>query len=47
VVFPEYRRIRIFDAAGGSKRFEQHQILEDPTVLPGFSTPVSAIFAGI
>jgi len=47
VVFPEYRRIRIFDAAGGSKRFEQHQILEDPTVLPGFSTPVSAIFEGI
>jgi Uma2 family endonuclease len=47
VVFPRTRAVRIFDAAGLSKKFEQNQMLEDPNVLPGFSTPVSAIFEGI
>jgi len=45
--FPEQRIVRIFDPTGLARRFEQNQILEDPTVLPGFSTPVSAIFEGI
>jgi Uma2 family endonuclease len=47
VAFPERRVVRIFDASGLSRKFEQHQTLEDPNVLPGFSTPVSAIFEGI
>jgi Uma2 family endonuclease len=45
--FPLTRAVRIFDGAGFSKKFEQSQILVDPNVLPGFSTPVSAIFEGI
>jgi Uma2 family endonuclease len=47
VVFPQHRVIRIFDTSGLSRKFEQHQILQDPIALPGFSTPVSAIFEGI
>jgi Uma2 family endonuclease len=47
VAFPQQRAVRIFDAAGLSKKFEQNQMLEDPNILPGFSTPVSAIFEGI
>ena len=47
VAFPQTRAVRIFDGAGFSKKFEQNQILEDPNILPGFSTPVSAIFEGI
>ena len=46
VVYPKRRVVRIFDLAGGSRKFEQHQMLEDPA-LPGFSAPVSAIFEGI
>jgi len=46
VVYPKWRVIRIFDANGQSRKFEQSQTLEDP-VLPGFSAPVSAIFEGI
>ena len=47
VVFPEPRLVRVFDATGQSRRFDDHQTLEDPTVLPGFSVPVSALFEGI
>jgi Uma2 family endonuclease len=47
VAFPQTRAIRVFDGAGFSKKFEQSQTLVDPNVLPGFSTPVSAIFEGI
>jgi Uma2 family endonuclease len=45
--FPEHRAARIFDASGLSRKFEQNQTLEDPAALPGFSTPVSAIFEGL
>jgi Uma2 family endonuclease len=45
--FPRTRSVRIFAASGLSKKFEQNQTLEDPIALPGFSTPVSAIFEGI
>jgi Uma2 family endonuclease len=45
--FPEHRIVRIYEASGLSRKFDQDQTLEDPTVLPGFSTPVSAIFEGI
>jgi Uma2 family endonuclease len=47
VVYPEQQVIRIFDASGNARKFERHQTLEDPTVLPGFSTTVSALFEGI
>lgn len=46
-VFPQDRVVRIFEASGLSRKFEEHQTLEDPIPLPGFSTPVSAIFEGI
>jgi len=47
VAFPEHRVVRIYEASGLSRKFDQDQTLEDPTVLPGFSSPVSAIFEGI
>jgi Uma2 family endonuclease len=46
VVFPGLRVVRVFEANGQSRKFEQAQILEDP-VLPGFSAPVSSVFEGI
>jgi Uma2 family endonuclease len=46
VVYPKRRVIHVFDANGQFRKSNQSQILEDP-VLPGFSTPVSAIFEGI
>jgi Uma2 family endonuclease len=47
VVFPKQRIVRVFDASGHSRKFEQNQTLEDPTALPGFRVPVSAIFEGL
>jgi Uma2 family endonuclease len=47
VVYPQQRMVRIFDPAGGPKRFERNQPLTDSTVLPGFSIPTSAIFEGV
>jgi Uma2 family endonuclease len=47
VVFPEPRAVRVFKATGQSIRFEQNQTLQDPSVLPGFQAPVSALFADI
>ena len=47
VVYPQQRVVRIYDAAGGAKKFEHDQPLTDPTVLPGFSIPTSAIFDGV
>jgi Uma2 family endonuclease len=47
VAYPNKRVVRVFDASGGAKRFEQDQPLVDPAVLPGFSIPTSAIFEGV
>jgi Uma2 family endonuclease len=47
VVYPQQRVIRVFDSAGGAKKFERDRPLTDPTVLPGFSIPISAIFEGV
>jgi hypothetical protein len=47
VVYPQQRVVRIFDPAGGAKRFEHDQTLADPTVVPGFGVPTSAIFEGV
>ena len=46
-VYPEQRSVRVYDAAGGSKRFRNDQPLVDPTILPGFNIPTSAIFEGV
>jgi Uma2 family endonuclease len=45
-VYPLQRTVWIYDHAGGAKRFEHNHPLADP-VLPGFSTPTSAIFEGV
>jgi Uma2 family endonuclease len=47
VVFPEQRTVRVYSTDGRSIMFAHNQTLEDPSVLPGFSVPVSAIFEGI
>ncbi len=47
VVYPQRRVVRIFEPAGGAKRFEHDEPLVDPNVLPGFSIPTSAIFDGV
>jgi Uma2 family endonuclease len=44
VVFPEHRIVRTFNVSGQSRKFEQNQILEDPSALPGFRVPLTAIF---
>jgi Uma2 family endonuclease len=45
-VYPEEQKVSIH-AVGGSTEFQRQQTLKDPAVLPGFSTPVLAIFEGI
>ncbi|HMD48562.1 MAG TPA: Uma2 family endonuclease [Bryobacteraceae bacterium] len=47
IVFPEHQVVRIYDASGQARMFNRTQTLEDPSVLPGFSAPVSAIFEGL
>src|SRR5258708_18388248 len=46
VVFPVQRIVRIFDTNGQARKFDQNQALED-AALPGFRTPVAAIFQGL
>jgi len=46
-VFPGSRTVQINHPNGRIDTLEQDQILEDPDALPGFSTPVSAIFEGL
>jgi Uma2 family endonuclease len=46
VVYPE-RRAVLIDTVDGTKKFRRDQMLVDPTVLPGFSVPASAIFQGV
>lgn len=46
VVYPNKCTVRVFDIDGGAKLFANGQPLVDP-VLPGFSTPTSAIFDGV
>jgi Uma2 family endonuclease len=47
VVYPEERLIEVHRANETIAVFGQHQTLEDPGALPGFTTPVSAIFEGL
>jgi Uma2 family endonuclease len=46
-VFLEARTIHVSHPNGRTDTLKQDQILEDPDALPGFSTPVSAIFEGL
>ena len=46
-VFPERRVIEIHSPNGQIKKVAQDQVLEDNDALPGFSTPLSAIFKGL
>jgi Uma2 family endonuclease len=46
-VFPRSRIVQINHPNGRIDTLEQDQNLEDSDVLPGFSTPVSAIFEGL
>lgn len=45
-IYPQERLVRI-DDANGSRRFLGDELLTDPTVLPGFSVPTSAVFEGV
>jgi Uma2 family endonuclease len=47
VVYPKERTLEIRGANGQATTLEQDRILEDHDALPGFSTPVSAIFEGL
>lgn len=47
VVYPGQRVIEIHSANGQITKLAQDQILEGHDALPGFSTPVSAIFKGL
>jgi len=47
VVYPEERLVEIHVANGQVTELEFDQVLEDRDALPGFSTPVSAIFEGL
>jgi hypothetical protein len=46
-VYPEERLIRVENALGEGTRFDFDLPLVDPSVLPGFSVPTSAIFEGV
>jgi len=46
-VYPEERMLEIHSANGQITKLKQGQVLEDHDALPGFSTPVSAIFEGL
>lgn len=46
-IFLEARTVQISHPNGHTETLEQDRILEDPDALPGFSTPVSAIFEGL
>jgi Uma2 family endonuclease len=47
VVYPEQRIIQIHSPNGDGVTLEQDQVLEGRNALPGFSTPVSALFEGL
>lgn len=47
VIYPEIRFIEAYSATGQIRKLDQDQVLEDQEALPGFSTPVGAIFEGL
>jgi Uma2 family endonuclease len=46
-VYPLPRAVWVYDAKGFARKLEGDQAIEDATLLPGFSAPVSAIFDGV
>ena len=47
VVYPDQRIIQVNSANGRAMTLEPDRVLEGLDVLPGFSTPVSAVFEGL
>jgi len=47
VVYPNQRTIQIYDSKGHAITLGEDRVLEARDVLPGFSTPVGAIFEGV
>jgi Uma2 family endonuclease len=47
VVYPEHRGVRTFHADGIARWLEGDQVLEEPSLLPGFAVKVSQLFEGI
>lgn len=47
VAYPEHRIVRVYDSTGLSRRLGPDDKLEAPELLPGFNTPVSAVFEGL
>lgn len=45
IVYPERREIQILDATGMDRLLRPGDTLQAPDLLPGFTTPVEAIFA--
>jgi Uma2 family endonuclease len=46
-IYPEERMVRVYHPGRELKNFFDDQPLTDPSVLPGFSIPTSAIFEGV
>jgi len=46
-IYPEHRAVRVYDPNGFSRRLGADDVLEDPQLLPGFRTPVAAMFEGL
>jgi len=45
-IYPEHRAVRVYDLNGFSRRLGADDVLEDQQLLPGFRTPVAAMFEG-
>jgi Uma2 family endonuclease len=46
-IYPEHRAVRVYDLNGFSRRLGADDVLEDQQLLPGFRTPVAAMFEGV
>ena len=44
VFYPKTREVQVFHADGGSFVRREHETLEDPDLLPGFSLDLKAVF---
>lgn len=47
LLYSEHRMVQVYGAGGAITVLEEGQVLQDQDVLPGFSTPISAIFEGL
>jgi Uma2 family endonuclease len=44
IVYPETKQVHVFEAAGPDRILHPGDVLEAPTLLPGFSVPVASLF---